>query len=70
MRLESHRNCGKVQDSYALRCIPQVHGVVWDTIDFVNHILETELNSVTDNPVTFYASVYCTGAYNIVCTIS
>lgn len=48
---ESHRNCGQVQDSYSLRCIPQVHGVVYDTIRFVKKILDTEMNSATDNPM-------------------
>ncbi|GAM28320.1 hypothetical protein SAMD00019534_114960 [Acytostelium subglobosum LB1] len=50
---ESHRDCGRVQDSYTLRCIPQVHGVVRDTITFVEGILTTELNSATDNPMVF-----------------
>ncbi|VDP67791.1 unnamed protein product [Echinostoma caproni] len=50
---ESHRFCSKVQDAYTLRCCPQVHGIVWDTIDFVRGILLTELNSSTDNPVRF-----------------
>jgi len=48
---ESHRNCGQVQDPYSLRCVPQVHGVVHDTISFVRGILETEMNSATDNPM-------------------
>lgn len=42
-----------VQDSYTLRCIPQVHGVVRDMIDFVNTLTTTELNSATDNPMVF-----------------
>ncbi|KAI6183550.1 Histidine ammonia-lyase [Aphelenchoides bicaudatus] len=50
---ESHRNCGKVQDAYTLRCVPQVHGVVHDTLEFVRGILETEINSATDNPLIF-----------------
>eukprot|EP00298_Acanthocystis_sp_HF-20_P012009 c19678_g1_i1.p1 GENE.c19678_g1_i1~~c19678_g1_i1.p1 ORF type:complete len:498 (-),score=212.74 c19678_g1_i1:37-1323(-) len=49
----SHENCGKVQDSYTLRCIPQVHGICWDTLLFVQRILEVELNSATDNPMVF-----------------
>ncbi|KAL6078654.1 Histidine ammonia-lyase [Balamuthia mandrillaris] len=49
----SHANCNRVQDSYTLRCVPQVHGVVYDTIDFVHSILETEMNSATDNPMVF-----------------
>lgn len=48
---DSHKNCGQVQDSYSLRCIPQVHGVVYDTIRFVKDILDTEMNSATDNPM-------------------
>eukprot|EP01114_Cavostelium_apophysatum_P005338 TRINITY_DN1619_c0_g1_i1.p1 TRINITY_DN1619_c0_g1~~TRINITY_DN1619_c0_g1_i1.p1 ORF type:complete len:526 (+),score=114.68 TRINITY_DN1619_c0_g1_i1:180-1757(+) len=49
----SHANCGKVQDSYTLRCMPQVHGVCYDTVQFVRGILTTEINSATDNPMVF-----------------
>lgn len=42
-----------VQDPYSFRCIPQVHGAVKDAIDFVGHVLETEINSPTDNPTIF-----------------
>lgn len=51
--LESHRNCGKVQDPYCLRCVPQVHGASRDAIRHSIHIVETEINSVTDNPLVF-----------------
>ncbi|VDI61586.1 histidine ammonia-lyase [Mytilus galloprovincialis] len=50
---ESHRFCDRVQDAYTLRCCPQVHGIVNDTIDFVKGILTTEINSATDNPMVF-----------------
>ncbi|XP_038069651.1 histidine ammonia-lyase-like [Patiria miniata] len=50
---ESHRFCDRVQDAYTLRCCPQVHGIVNDTIEFVKGILTTELNSATDNPMVF-----------------
>ncbi|XP_066445965.1 histidine ammonia-lyase [Eleutherodactylus coqui] len=50
---ESHRFCDRVQDAYTLRCCPQVHGVVNDTIDFVTNIISTEINSATDNPMVF-----------------
>lgn len=50
---DSHRDCGKVQDSYTLRCIPQVHGPVRETVDFVSRMLETEMNAATDNPMVF-----------------
>ena len=42
-----------VQDPYSFRCIPQVHGAAKDTIDYVAGVLETEINSVTDNPTVF-----------------
>lgn len=51
---KSHENCGKVQDPYSLRCIPQVHGPIRDTLEFVKGILEREFNSVTDNPLVFF----------------
>jgi len=50
---ESHQDCHRVQDAYSLRCIPQVHGVTRDTLQFAGAILERELNSATDNPMIF-----------------
>ena len=50
---QSHENCGKVQDPYSLRCMPQVHGASRDTLAFVRQVLEREINSVTDNPLVF-----------------
>ncbi|KAM7414861.1 hypothetical protein PAMA_019604 [Pampus argenteus] len=50
---ESHRFCDRVQDAYTMRCCPQVHGVVNDTIKFVQNIINTEINSATDNPMVF-----------------
>lgn len=41
----------KVQDPYTMRCIPQVHGIVIDTIEFSKGVIETEMNSATDNPM-------------------
>ncbi len=43
----------RVQDAYALRCVPQVHGASRDAIAYVWNILTTEINSVTDNPLIF-----------------
>ncbi len=51
--LDSHRDCGKVQDPYSLRCVPQVHGASRDALTFAAGVVETELNSVTDNPLVF-----------------
>ena len=42
-----------VQDPYSFRCIPQVHGAAKDTIAYVAKVLETEINSATDNPTVF-----------------
>ncbi len=42
-----------VQDPYSFRCIPQVHGASKDTIDYVESVLTTEINSATDNPSVF-----------------
>ncbi len=43
----------RVQDAYCLRCIPQVHGAAWETLQFARGIFATELNSATDNPLVF-----------------
>lgn len=51
--LESHRHCGKVQDPYCLRCMPQVHGATRDALAYAVRVLETEMNSATDNPLVF-----------------
>ena len=50
---ESHKNCGRVQDAYSLRCIPQVHGAVRDTLAFCRQVFTTEMNSAVDNPLVF-----------------
>jgi histidine ammonia-lyase len=50
---ESHKDCGRVQDAYSLRCIPQVHGAVRDTLAFCRRTFEIEMNSAVDNPLVF-----------------
>jgi histidine ammonia-lyase len=52
---ESHRGCGRVQDNYALRCMPQVHGAARDAFEHAREVLEREMNSATDNPLVFAA---------------
>jgi histidine ammonia-lyase len=47
---------GRVQDAYALRCMPQVHGASRDAVAYVRGVLETEIDSVTDNPLVFAPS--------------
>src|SRR4051812_5162437 len=53
---ESHRECGRVQDAYSLRCIPQVHGAVRDTFAHCREIFEIEVNSAVDNPLVFISN--------------
>jgi histidine ammonia-lyase len=50
---ESHRDCGRVQDAYSLRCMPQVHGASRDALAYVTTTVETEMNAATDNPMVF-----------------
>ncbi|MGY5872848.1 MAG: histidine ammonia-lyase [Candidatus Thorarchaeota archaeon] len=50
---QSHAECGKVQDAYSLRCAPQVIGASLDAIRYVQSVVETEINSATDNPLVF-----------------
>ena len=49
----SHAHCVKVQDAYALRCAPQVHGSAREAIAFAHRLAEIEANSATDNPMVF-----------------
>ncbi len=42
-----------VQDPYSFRCMPQVHGAIKDAVNYVSGVIETEINSVTDNPTVF-----------------
>ncbi|MFX0033647.1 MAG: histidine ammonia-lyase, partial [Candidatus Hermodarchaeota archaeon] len=51
--VESHKDCGRVQDPYSIRCIPQVHGASRDALAHLIEKLTCELNSVTDNPLIF-----------------
>lgn len=48
-----HRPRPRVQDAYALRCIPQVHGPSGDAIAYAKKVIETEMNAATDNPLIF-----------------
>lgn len=51
--LESHHDCGKVQDPYCLRCMPQVMGSCYDFMNFAGAVLTREANAVSDNPLVF-----------------
>jgi histidine ammonia-lyase len=53
--MQSHIDCGRVQDPYSLRCMPQVHGASRNAWLHLKELTEIELNSVTDNPIIFDA---------------
>ncbi len=54
----------RIQDAYCLRCIPQVHGAVWDTLVHARRIFEIELNSATDNPLVFDGAIVSGGNFH------
>ncbi len=60
---ESHRGCGRVQDAYSLRCMPQVHGAVRDTLAHCREVFEIEANSAVDNPLVFTTPRGATDAF-------
>ena len=51
--MQSHMDCGRVQDPYSLRCMPQVHGASRNAWLHLKTLTEIEANSVTDNPIVF-----------------
>jgi histidine ammonia-lyase len=51
--IPSHADCGKVQDAYSIRCVPQVHGTLRDALTYITSVVERELNAATDNPLVF-----------------
>src|SRR5207253_7668021 len=53
---------GRVQDAYSLRCMPQVHGAVRDTLTHCRRVMETEINSAVDNPLVFISKAPKAGA--------
>lgn len=53
--MQSHVDCGRVQDPYSLRCMPQVHGASRNAWIHLKELTEIELNAVTDNPIVFGA---------------
>lgn len=54
--MQSHVDCGRVQDPYSLRCMPQVHGASRNAWLHLKELTEIELNAVTDNPIIFDAN--------------
>jgi histidine ammonia-lyase len=60
----SHLGCGRVQDAYSLRCAPQVHGAVRDTLAEARRVFEIELNSATDNPLVIGDEILSGGNFH------
>lgn len=56
IRLSHLENDPRVQDAYSLRCMPQVHGAVQDSLDYCSAVVERETGSATDNPLVFAES--------------
>jgi histidine ammonia-lyase len=54
--ISSHKDCSRIQDAYTLRCSPQVHGASRDAIAYCRRVIETEMNSSTNNPLIFAES--------------
>lgn len=59
--LKSHEFCDRVQDPYSFRCVPQVHGASRNAFEHLRQMAETELNSVTDNPIVLSAEESISG---------
>jgi histidine ammonia-lyase len=60
----THGEGSRIQDAYCLRCIPQVHGAVWDALAHARRIFEIELNSATDNPLVFEEAILSGGNFH------
>ena len=59
--VDSHKDCGRVQDPYSIRCMPQVHGASRDALNHLEGIVEREINSITDNPLIFSKDLTVSG---------
>lgn len=62
--ISSHKDCKRVQDAYTLRCSPQVHGAIKDTVNYTAGVIETEMNSSTNNPLIFSEKNKCLSGGN------
>jgi histidine ammonia-lyase len=60
----SHISCRRVQDAYSLRCVPQVHGAVRDTLAEARRVFGIELNSATDNPLVLGDEIVSGGNFH------
>ena len=60
----SHADCDRVQDPYAVRCMPQVAGAAWDTLEHAARVLQGEVNGVSDNPLIFGDDILSGGNFH------
>ena len=60
----SHAECDRVQDPYAVRCLPQVAGGAWDTLEHAGRVLQGEVNGVSDNPLIFGEDILSGGNFH------
>jgi histidine ammonia-lyase len=60
----SHADCDRVQDPYAVRCMPQVAGAAWDTLTHAATVLQGEVNGVSDNPLIFGDDILSGGNFH------
>src|SRR5262249_10351196 len=60
----SHADCDRVQDPYAVRCMPQVAGAAWDTLEHAARVLGAEVNGVSDNPLIFGEDILSGGNFH------
>lgn len=63
-RLISRQGEQRVQDSYSLRCVPQIHGASRLALGYVRSVIEAEINAVTDNPLVFEDMVISGGNFH------
>lgn len=61
---DDHRDCGRVQDPYSLRCMPQVMGAVYDALEHARQVLQAEANGVSDNPLIFDDDILSGGNFH------
>ncbi|MBI4393390.1 MAG: histidine ammonia-lyase [Euryarchaeota archaeon] len=62
--VESHRHCGRVQDAYSIRCIPQVLGASLDALTHARPVIEREMNSANDNPLIMEGDAFSGGNFH------
>jgi histidine ammonia-lyase len=60
----SHADCDRVQDPYAVRCMPQVMGAAWDTLTHARRVVEAECNAATDNPLVLDGDILSGGNFH------